>query len=372
MLSRSRARTFLEQALVRGADNNAYEVRAYQITAAAKTVGELLEGRNAVLTLPTGTGKTVICGMAAALFLAELADVRALFTAPRRTLLSQLHSRSRWISPTFPAVAIGTDPREDDRHVRAAFNYGRLIFGMPEFLGNRLSHGVVADELIAQLRLLIIDEFDHFLTLRYRARDVAVTFHDALENLLSRLPDSCRLLLVSATTPEAPKASDEPTSDVADVEAALDATARVAFRRFLDERLDPTYVTVAPRFYVDFIPHAQIIAVAVEDAFVRELDLAISEEIGLMINWISGAVGFHINPVYVLPRLALILDGKLALVPGGRRGVPDAVAGLLGRLQWLIHLPDFVYEDMARDVAPIFPENHHVLSSVHFAMGDNK
>lgn len=356
MLSRSRARTFLEQALERGADNNAYEVRAYQITAATKTVGELLAGRHAVLTLPTGTGKTVICGMAAALFLAERPDLRALFTAPRRTLLSQLHSRSRWLSPTFPAVAVGTDPREDDRHVRAAFNYGRLIFGMPEFLGNRLSHGVLADELIAQLRLLIIDEFDHFLTLRYRARDVAVTFHDALESLLSRLPDTCRLLLVSATTPEAPQANGKPTSDGADVEAALDATARVAFRRFLDKRLTPAYVTIAPRFYADFIPHAQIIAVAVEDAFVQELDLAISEEIGLMINWISGAVGFHIDPVYVLPRLALILDRKLALAPGGRRGVPDAVAGLLGRLQWLIHLPDFVYEDMAQDVGWFWEE----------------
>lgn len=147
MLSKSRARAYLKRALEQGAENNAYETRAYQITAAIRAVDELLNGRNAVLTLPTGTGKTVICGMAATLLLNEQPDVRALFTAPRRTLLNQLHTRSRWISPTFPAVAVGADPREDDRHVHAAFNYGRLIFGMPEFLGNRLSSGVVADEL---------------------------------------------------------------------------------------------------------------------------------------------------------------------------------------------------------------------------------
>lgn len=345
MLHRSRARAFLEQALKRGAFNNAYQARSYQSTAAIKSADEILLDRNAVLTLPTGTGKTVICGMAAALFLTERPDARVLFTAPRRTLLSQLHDRSRWLNPTYPARLVGTDPREDARHVRASFDYGRILFGMPEFLSNRLRDGTVPDDIIEQLGLLIIDEFDHFLTLRYLARDVAVTFHDALDGLLKRLPPHCRLLLVSATTPESDAADTS-----ADVDNQIDARAQAAFRHFLDSSLGPAYVSIPPRYYADFIPHAQIIAVAVDDPAVFDLDLAIDEEIGLMLNWISGAVGFPIDPVYVLPRLTLIRKGHLPLSPGTPRGWGKGVSAMLGRLQWLSHLPDFVYEDMAKDV----------------------
>jgi superfamily II DNA/RNA helicase len=344
MLLRSRAKSFLEQALKRGAINNAYQIRPYQSTSAIKSVDELLQDRNAVLTLPTGTGKTVICGMAAALFLSERPQARVLFTAPRRTLLSQLHDRSRWLNPTFPSRLVGADPREDGRHVRASFDYARVVFGMPEFLSNRLGDGTVPDVIVAQIGLLIIDEFDHFLTLRYLARDVAVTFHDALERLLARLPPHCRLLLVSATTPEAAAV------DAADdVETQVDATAQAAFRRFLDTSLEPAYVSIPQRYYADFIPHAQIIAVVIDDPYVRALDEAIDEEIGLMLNWISGAVGCPIDPVYVLPRLSHIRAGHMSLSPGLPRRLAQDVAGLLGRLQWLSHLADFVYEDMARD-----------------------
>jgi superfamily II DNA or RNA helicase len=328
MLQRSRATAFLKQALKRGGINNVYEVRSYQSTAAIRSVDELLQDRHAVLTLPTGTGKTVICGMAAALYLTERPDSRVLFTAPRRALLSQLHERSRWLNPTFPIRLVGADPREDGRHVRASFEYARIVFGMPEFLSNRLGDGTLDGAIASEVGLVIIDEFDHFLALRYLARSVAVSFHDALKSLLDQLPAHCRLLLVSATTPEI---ADPDVA--ADVDTKVDATAQAAFRQFLDTRLEPAYVSIPQRYYADFIPHAEIIAVA----------------IGLMLNWISGALGFPIDPVYVLPRLAEIRARRLPLSPGLPRTFPQNVAGLLGRLQWLSHLADFVYEDMARD-----------------------
>ncbi|MGM4915422.1 DEAD/DEAH box helicase [Rhizobium sp. 768_B6_N1_8] len=351
MLLRSRAKTYLQQALKRGAINNAYQIRSYQSTAAIKSVEELLQDRNAVLTLPTGTGKTVICGMAAALFLTERPDSRVLFTAPRRALLSQLHDRSRWLNPTFPIRLVGANPREDGRHVRASFDYARIVFGMPEFLSNRLGDGTLDDAIASQVGLVIVDEFDHFLTLRYLARNVAVNFHDALNGLLDQLPQHCRLLLVSATTPELAE-----VDIAADVETQVDATAQAAFRRFLDAGLEPAYVSIPERYYVDFIPHAEIIAVAIDDPDVRALDEAIDEEIGLMLNWISGALGFPIDPVYVLPRLSQIRSGQLPLSPGFPRRFSDNVSGLLGRLQWLSHLADFLYEDMARDTGWQFEE----------------
>src|SRR5277367_5506501 len=179
------------------------------------------------------------------------------------------------------------------------------------------------------------------MTLRYLARSVAVTFHEVLRSLSTALPPTCRLLLVSATTPEIATAGE-----AAHVDARIDATAQTAFRKFLNTTFDPAYITIAQRFYADFIPHAQIIAVAVDDVWVRELDAAIDDEVSLLINWISGEVGFDIDPAYVLPRLSQIRAGSLALTPGGSRVQSDGVAGLLGRLQRMSHLPDFLYEDM--------------------------
>ncbi|WP_157204847.1 helicase-related protein [Methylomonas methanica] len=282
--------------------------------------------------------------MTAALFLSGRPDTRILFTAPRRTLLTQLHDRSRWLNPSHPVQLVGLDPRENDRHVAASSRYAPILFGMPEFLANRIARGAVPPDLVERVGLLIIDEFDAFLTLRYLARRTAVSFHEPLERLISALPSTCRLLLVSATTPEiaSPKAD-------ANVEAQIDASAQTAFRQFLDDTLAPAYVSIAERYYADFIPHAQIVAVAVHDASVQEIDRAIDDEVSLMINWISGEVGFPINPAYVLPRLTHIREGRLGLAPGGVRvkGM-EKVSALLGRLQLMHHLPDFLYEDMAR------------------------
>lgn len=351
-LTRDGAKRYLGRALVRGAAIQRYDQRAYQTTAAFRAAEAILGGRNAVLTLPTGTGKTLICGMAAALVLNQRPDTRVLFTAPRRTLLAQLRDRSRWLGPTFPTSLVGMDPREDDRHVNAAFDYGRMVFGMPGLLANRLAARTIDRSIVESIEMLIVDEFDAFLMLRYLAGGVTVNFHEPLAALRSHLPETCRLLLVSATTPEI-LSPDE----ASDVEARVDASAQTAYRRFLDDGIDPAYVSIAERYYADFVPHAQILAVAVADIEVANLDKAIDEEMGLLFNWISGEVGFPIDPAYVLPRLTQIRAGKLGLSPGKSRVQPSGMlAGLLGRLQQMLHLPDYLCEDMARGFTREFVE----------------
>lgn len=351
-LTRDGAKRYLGRALVRGAVVQRYDQRAYQTTAAFRAAEAVLAGRNAVLTLPTGTGKTLICGMAAALVLDQRPEAWILFTAPRRTLLAQLRDRSRWLGPTFPTSLVGMDPREDDRHVIAAFGYGRVVFGMPGLLANRLAARAIPRPLVESIELLIVDEFDAFLMLRYLAGGVAVAFHDPLAALRSHLPETCQLLLVSATTPEIIT-----PDEASDVEARVDASAQSAFRHFLDDRIDPVYVSIAERYYADFVPHAQILAVGVRDAEVARLDNAIDEEMGLLFNWISGEVGFPIEPAYVLPRLTQIRAGKLGLSPGKGRVHPTGMlAGLLGRLQQMLHLPDYLCEDMARGFTCEFVE----------------
>lgn len=346
MLSRQGAGAYLEDALRRGAAINAYDVRSYQITAAFKAASALCEDQHAVLTLPTGTGKTVICGMTAALFRQARPESRVVITAPRRTLLIQLRDRSRWLNPTASTAIVGVDKRQNDQFIRAAFHHAPVIFGMPEFLARRLAGGVVPADQIARIGLLIVDEFDAFLTLRYLAKGVAADFHDPFAALKAALPADCRLMLVSATTPEAapPKPDASPYRQ-------QEASAQAAFRAFLDETLAPRYVTIAPRFYEAFIPHADLIFVAVADPWVNELDQAIDDDLSLTINWISGTIGCWIDPTYVLPRLPSVLAGRMGLFPGGPRVARgDSLAGLIGRLLLLSHLADFVYEDMAEGV----------------------
>lgn len=345
-LTRESAKRILYAAIRHGSTVQPYDERAYQVTAAYRSATAVLSGRNAVLTLPTGTGKTLICGMAAALYLSERPDAQILFTAPRKTLVGQLRDRSRWLGPTASTALLGIDPRDSAQRVIAAFDYAKVVFGMPEYLANRLASGIVPAAAIERLELLIIDEFDAFLTLRYLARGLSVSFHDALDALRKQLPGTCRLLLVSATTPEvtAPDAS-------ADVEDQMDASAQSAFRQFLNKAFEPEFVTVPERYYAAFVPHAEIYAVGVHDADVTAIAAAIEEEVGLLLNWVSGTVGHYIDAAYVLPRLAQIREGLLGIWPGAPRRKPvGMLANLLGRLEKMQHLPDFIYEDMAKDV----------------------
>ncbi|OWY03753.1 hypothetical protein B6V75_10050 [Thioclava sp. F1Mire-8] len=344
---------FLKRALRAGHHIQPYDARAYQITAARKCASALLDGRHSVLTLPTGTGKTLICGMAAAVYLRENPGERVVVTAPRRALISQLATRSRWLNPTSPTRAIGTDPRENDQHVRAAFAHAEVIFSMPEFLTRRIRQDVIREDRVADIGLLIVDEFDAFLTQRYLASGVRVSFHEAFQSLLDAVPESCRILMVSATTPEKPKPAIR-SEKSNDYEKQMDNSIQAAFRGFLDTEFDPKYVEIQERYYRDFIPHAEIHAVPVTDREVIKFDAAVRSEFGLLVNWISGALQTHIDPNYVLPRLDKILSGEMSIAPFGprlRKGSKSVVAGLLSRLQMINHIPDFLFEDMFRDFA---------------------
>lgn len=345
-LTRASAKKFLHAAINRGSAIQPYEERGYQTTAAHKSAEALLGGNNAVLTLPTGTGKTLICGMTAVLYLNERPDARVLFTAPRKTLIAQLRDRSRWLGPTASTALVGVDPRDNDQRVIAAFDYAKLLFGMPEYLANRLASGILPSAARDRIDLVIVDEFDAFLTLRYQARGLSVSFHDSLDALRKQLPDTCRLLLVSATTPEIAAAEAN-----ADVEDQMDASAQSAFRSFLDKTFEPHFVTVSERYYAAFVPHAQIFAVGVHDDEVIAISTAIEAEVGLLLNWVSGMIGRFIDAAYVLPRLPQIREGLLGFWPGAPRRKPGGMlASLLGRLEKMQHLPDFLFEDMARDV----------------------
>src|SRR5262249_34340531 len=153
-----------------------------------------------------------------------------------------------------------------------------------------------------------------------------------------------------ATTP--PEATASKTDPNQDAGLTRDITIAAAYRAFLDQRFDPTHVSIAERYYANHIPHAEIVRLEVQDAEVVGFDRAITEEIGLLLNWASGAVRLQLNAEYVLPRLSGIISGDLPLWPGGRR-IPKegsrVLRGILARMLLVSHCGDFLFEDMFRD-----------------------
>ena len=329
---------YLKRALKAGRHIATYETRSYQLRAAHLAAAAIAKKKHAVLTLPTGTGKTLICGMAAAIFLRDNPEARVIVSAPRLALLEQISDRTKWLNPTHGSRAIGLDARESSAHVRSTFHNYRVIFGMPDFLSRRISSASIPRREINSVKLLIVDEFDAFLTTRYLSTYATVSFHQSFQKLIDMLPSDCRLLLISATTPEMP------AHDVADdPEDEIDRQSQAAFRKFLDEKYDPEYIDISERYYRNYIPHAQIKAGPVFDKSVIEYDRAISSEFGLLVNWISGEAGYHIDASYVLPRVELILSGRMKGFPNSDSPI---VRSLLAKLKQVSHLPDFLFEDM--------------------------
>jgi hypothetical protein len=284
--------------------------------------------------------------MVAHLLLGAKRERRIVFTAPRRTLISQLAKRTRWLNPVHPTHAVGIDGYSRAIDVRSAFALAQIIFGMPEFLARRLTNETVAGNRRQQIAFIIVDEFDAFLAFKYGSRTMSAVLYEDLEALIDAVGGSPRFLLMSATTPEARPESGGSTQP--DEESSHDLDAMLAFRSLIDARFKPEYVSIDQRRYARHIPHAEIIRVDVDDKDVRVLDSALSSEIGLLLNWISGAVGFPVAAEYVLPRLEGIIAGRFGLSPHGPkvRKQDSVLKGLLSRLQLMSHCGDFLFEDM--------------------------
>ncbi len=239
----------------------------------------------------------------------------------------------------------------DDHHLLPLFQRGKIIFGMAGWLANRANDGRLPVKLLSSVRLLIVDEFDAYLTLDYA--EGGVRFHEPLQRLRQHLDPTCVLLLVSATTPL--KSTEVGASNI---EAMITAGQEAAFRDFLDKSLSPSFITMPESSYRRYIPHAEIRAVGVIDRWVEGMDAAIEDEIDLHLNWIVGEIKAPIDASYVFPRISGILSGRLPLVQGRSTVLTPRLRFLLRRLQWASHLGDFLFEDMAAN----FWAEHRLIS----------
>jgi superfamily II DNA/RNA helicase len=349
--TRPQSKRIILSSLSVGAKNGiVFDERPYQITIAHKCHTALASGENVIMTLPTGTGKTLISGMVTCLHLHKNPEDIVLVTAPRQVLLKQISNETRWLSGTFPTTSLGIPPNDRPQDIIPVFSRAKVIFAMPEFLSGRIKRKFIPTDLLSKVSLLIVDEFDAFLTFRYRINDVVADLHQSISKLLEGLPNNCQVMMMSATTP--PKTPPSAKNLNRDLGSRRDLATAEAFRSYLDKTFKPKHITIAERYYADHIPHAEIARVEIYDPVVINYNRAITEEIGLLLNWASGMVKVELSANYILPRLPQIINGKFPLWPRGlkisKRG-SDNLKGILSRLLLISHCGDFLFEDMFKD-----------------------
>jgi superfamily II DNA/RNA helicase len=180
-----------------------FEVRPYQVKAANTSVLRLLRGRNVVVDLPTGAGKTNIAFMAACHVALSRGSTRrrVLYVVPTRTLVEQVVHAAQWLHPDL--LRVGINPKLAANHfsLNAAIERAHIIVSTPGLLANLLHSGAISrDAFTRQLAFSVIDEFDEFLTIDATHTGFAARYEKEFERLRENIAHR-PLLLMSGTAP---------------------------------------------------------------------------------------------------------------------------------------------------------------------------
>ncbi|MEC9431762.1 MAG: DEAD/DEAH box helicase [Pseudomonadota bacterium] len=156
-----------------------------------------MDGRDALVSARTGSGKTVAFGLAVARGLLGGADrfdrpgaPLGLVVAPTRELALQVQRELDWLYAPAGAVIASCVGGMDPRAERRALDRGaHIVVGTPGRLRDHIERrGLVTDAL----RAVVLDEADEMLDLGFR---------EDLEFILGSAPEDRRTLMFSATVP---------------------------------------------------------------------------------------------------------------------------------------------------------------------------
>ncbi|OHC42979.1 MAG: DEAD/DEAH box helicase [Rhodobacteraceae bacterium GWE1_64_9] len=157
-----------------------------------------LEGRDALVSAQTGSGKTVAFGLAMAnevlagndrLLFAEAP--LALIIAPTRELAQQVARELEWLYAEAGAIIATCVGGMDYRNERRTLERGaHIVVGTPGRLRDHIERRSLD---LSQLRAAVLDEADEMLDLG---------FAEDLEFILSNAPEERRTLMFSATVPK--------------------------------------------------------------------------------------------------------------------------------------------------------------------------
>ncbi|MCF1484441.1 MULTISPECIES: DEAD/DEAH box helicase [Rhizobium/Agrobacterium group] len=156
-----------------------------------------LEGRDALVSAQTGSGKTVAFGLALAPTLlggenrfGRAVKPLALCIAPTRELALQVQRELEWLYENTGAIFATCVGGMDIRNERRALERGaHIIVGTPGRLRDHITRRALD---LSGLRAVVMDEADEMLDLGFR---------EDLEFILKESPDERRTLMFSATVP---------------------------------------------------------------------------------------------------------------------------------------------------------------------------
>ena len=157
-----------------------------------------LEGRDALVSAQTGSGKTVAFGLALAPTLLGTENrfdragaPLALAIAPTRELAMQVMRELEWLYEKTGAVIASCVGGMDVRNERRALERGaHIVVGTPGRLRDHITRRALD---LSGLRAVVLDEADEMLDLGFR---------EDLEFILEASPDDRRTLMFSATVPK--------------------------------------------------------------------------------------------------------------------------------------------------------------------------
>ncbi|MBL4647201.1 MAG: DEAD/DEAH box helicase, partial [Rhizobiales bacterium] len=156
-----------------------------------------LDGKDAIVSAQTGSGKTVAFGLAIAKTL--LGDLEhfdraktplALVVAPTRELALQVQREIEWLyAQTHARVASCVGGMDMRTERRALARGAHIVVGTPGRLRDHIERGSLDT---SGMRAVVLDEADEMLDLGFR---------DDLEYILETTPEDRRTLMFSATVP---------------------------------------------------------------------------------------------------------------------------------------------------------------------------
>jgi hypothetical protein len=254
------------------------------LRAAIEAVQAALAGYNAAIELPTGTGKTLVACLAAAIWKGLNPDSRVLLIVPSRTLVAQHFEVARWITCDLKVDRLEDQNFGHPADVRRIILRSDLLISTPGVLGNSLARRVVEREIVDTFDFVIVDEYDQMLVVEEDGLTTAVRHAETWRRLRSQLPANARYLIKSATL-----GLDEAGGPPRRTKAARRARAITA-------ELSPVRIHVPEARYRPVAPYQLISAHIVQDPRVEELLEAVTISKGmahLRLDEIAGPLDYR-------------------------------------------------------------------------------
>ena len=150
--------------------------------------------------------------------------------------------------------------------------------------------------------MISVDEFDDHFVFQYTDEGPRARFDAQFQKLISCIPSTIPVQLISATDPKALKnmGNEDPVVE--------------AFSQLMDEKYFPVVIDIPSRLYAKYIPTAKVETIRINDANVFFLAWAVSVEMALTFDRIFEETGYLVSRDDVLSKLEAILLHTVSFV----------------------------------------------------------